>query len=246
MSTHPKTTTGPGHEPGGQTEALYWKHKWLNTMALTITNIKVLESQLGAWVIQQDLTIQSEHHGVFVHINHAAHDITCLPRTPIVFIALVPPLGLWEVEETTIEDQQQKDDLSWNYQSRARQGIKGCVRSLYPYCVHRKRYYRQTRCYFILSSWSNCMYYGYGLFFYNITCTVKKEKKNERKKTFLMFAFLTIKSPFLMLLKQNEILETSRFHCNIIKASNHILKKYSEGICENEQAPNQTWIPAHL
>lgn len=107
-------------------------------MALTVTNIKVLESQLGARVIQQDLTVQSEHHGVFVHINHAAHDITCLPRTPVVFIALVPPLGLWEVEETTIEDQQQKDDLSWNYQSRATQGVKRCLGSLNPYSVHRR------------------------------------------------------------------------------------------------------------
>lgn len=74
----------------------YGKHnRQETTRVLTIANIKVLESQLGAWVIQQDLAIQSEHHGVFVHINHTAHDITCLPRASVVFIALVPPLGLW-------------------------------------------------------------------------------------------------------------------------------------------------------
>lgn len=61
---------------------------------LTITNIEVLECQFWARVIQKDFAIQCEHHGVLRHIHHASHNIARLPRAPIVFVALVPPLGL--------------------------------------------------------------------------------------------------------------------------------------------------------
>lgn len=50
MPASPKTTLRPGHESEGQTAELYQKHK--NSIALTVTNIKVLESQFRAGVIQ--------------------------------------------------------------------------------------------------------------------------------------------------------------------------------------------------
>lgn len=61
---------------------------------LTITNIKVLESQFWTRIIQKDFAVQCEHHGMFCHVNHTPHNIACLPRAPIVLTALVPPLGL--------------------------------------------------------------------------------------------------------------------------------------------------------
>lgn len=62
--------------------------------SLTIANIKVLERQFWARIIQKDFAIQCEHHGVLRHVHHTSHNIAGLPRAPIVLITLVPPLGL--------------------------------------------------------------------------------------------------------------------------------------------------------
>lgn len=85
-----------GHEAGEQTLTPSRCKPKSNTKrrTLTITNIKVLECQLWAWIVKKDFAIQREQHGVLCHIYHAPHNVARLPRAPVVFVTLVPPLSL--------------------------------------------------------------------------------------------------------------------------------------------------------
>lgn len=62
--------------------------------ALTIPNLDFPEGCLRARIRHEDLAIEGEDNGVLCEVDHAAHDITRLPRTPKWFTAQVPALAL--------------------------------------------------------------------------------------------------------------------------------------------------------
>lgn len=66
----------------------------VNGRALTFTDFKVLEGQLGSRIVQEHFSVQCEHHGVLVQIHHAAHHVPRLPGSAKVLVTLVPALDL--------------------------------------------------------------------------------------------------------------------------------------------------------
>lgn len=60
----------------------------------TVSDIKVLGSQLWSSVIKQHLSIERDHHGAFSHVQKATHHIASLPQTSQWLNALMVPLSL--------------------------------------------------------------------------------------------------------------------------------------------------------
>lgn len=60
----------------------------------TISDVKVLRSQLRSLVIKQQLSIERDHHGAFSHVQQATHHIRRLPATSQRFPTLMVPPSL--------------------------------------------------------------------------------------------------------------------------------------------------------
>lgn len=61
---------------------------------LTIFSFKVSKAELRSLVGDYDLSIQGEYHGFVLHVDHAAHHISFIPRPPKEMTAHMNPAAL--------------------------------------------------------------------------------------------------------------------------------------------------------
>lgn len=68
------------------------------TLFLTILSFKVCEAEFRALGGDQDLPVQSEDHGLVLHVDHAAHHVPSMPTAPKQPAAHVQAVALCTVQ----------------------------------------------------------------------------------------------------------------------------------------------------
>lgn len=69
--------------------------KQLTLGFLTVLGIEVGETKLGTFGGDEDLSVQGENHGLVLHVDHASHNVPCMPAASEQTAARVQTVTLW-------------------------------------------------------------------------------------------------------------------------------------------------------